>query len=624
VSELRAAFAALGVTAPGWEDRPQQLEMAEAVLAALNDEHPLLVEAGTGTGKTLAYLVPAALSGKRIVISTATKTLQEQLLHKDIPLLRRIRDVSAVVLKGVSNYVCRRRYSETGDTDDPDLVRISDWVGRTANGDRAELHDVPEDAPAWRLVTTTPEGRLGPKCPFFERCYVTQARRAAAKADIIIVNHHLYFVDAALRAQFPGAQVLPDHDAVIFDEAHALEEIATEHFGVGVSTHRMAALLRDGDRALGAIALLANLEARGETVFAGIRARLGARLHDGDEARVTAPEDLFERDAWFQLDAALEELHAHAAQKPGDEPAEAVARRADAFRGDLATVAEGASRRHVVWAEVRGRAVAVHASPVEVASLFQERVLPNVTSAVFTSATLTADHRFDYVRGRLGLDPALTGELRLESPFDWSRQALVYLPRDLPAPDDPAFGDAADARVVELLDVTRGRAFVLTTSWRSLRRAATALRGRVPYPVLVQGERPRAALLDAFRANVGSVLLATASFWEGVDVPGEALSLVVLEKLPFAPPDDPITAARVRRLEETGQDPFQTYQLPRAALALKQGFGRLIRRGDDRGIVAVLDHRILTRSYGRTFLATLPPAPRTSALEQVRRWWEGV
>src|SRR5262249_2020380 len=294
---------------------------------------------------------------------------------------------------------------------------------------------------------------------------------------------------------------------------------------------------------------------------------------------------------------ALAELHAHAAQLAGDEPAEAVARRADGFRGDLATVAEGASRRHVVWAEVRGRAASVHASPIEVASLFQERIFPNVASAIFTSATLTADRSFDYVSGRLGLDPAVTAELLLDSPFDWSRQALVYLPRDLPAPDDPAFGAAAAAPVAELLDVTRGRAFVLTTSWRSLRRAAAALRGRVPYPILVQGERPRAALLDAFRAQVGSVLLATASFWEGVDVPGEALSLVVLEKLPFAPPDDPITAARVRRLAEAGQDPFQVYQLPRAALALKQGFGRLIRRGDDRGVVAILDHRILSRAY---------------------------
>ena len=594
--------------------------MAEAVQAALQDEHLLLVEAGTGTGKTLAYLVPAILSGKRVVISTATKTLQEQLLHKDIPLLRRLFDVSAAVLKGVSNYVCRRRYSETGDSDDPDLVRISDWVGRTVTGDRAELGDVPEEAPAWRLVTTTPEGRVGPLCPFFERCYVTQARRAAAKAQIVIVNHHLYFVDAALRSQFPGAQVLPDHDAVIFDEAHALEEIATEHFGVGVSTHRLASLLRDATKAIPDTPLLANLEARGEAMFAGLRRRLGT----ADEGRVTAPEDLFDRESWFRLDAALEELAARTARMPDDKIAEAVARRADSFRTDLAAVAEGASRRHVVWGEVRGRTVSVHASPIDIASLFRQRVLPNVTSAVFTSATLTTDRRFDYVRGRLGLDDALTAELRLESPFDWNRQVLLYLPRDLPAPDDPGFGEAADGRVAELLDVTRGRAFVLTTSWRALRRAAASLRERVPYPLLVQGERPRAALLEAFRDRVGSVLLATASFWEGVDVPGEALSLVILDKLPFAAPDDPITAARVRHLEEAGDDAFHAYQLPRAALSLKQGFGRLIRRGDDRGIVAVLDHRILTKTYGRVFLSTLPPAPRTSALEQVRRWWEGV
>jgi len=506
VSDLGAAFRALAQATPAWEDRPQQLAMAEAVHAALLDEHPLLVEAGTGTGKTLAYLVPAVLSGKRVVISTATKTLQEQLLHKDIPLLRRLFEVSAAVLKGVSNYVCRRRYSETGDSDDPDLARISDWIGRTVTGDRAELVDVPEEAPGWRLVTTTPEGRVGPLCPFFERCYVTQARRAAAKAQIVIVNHHLYFVDAALRSQFPGAQVLPDHDAVIFDEAHALEEIATEHFGVGVSTHRLASLLRDAVKVVPDAPLLANLEARGEALFAGLRRRLGAP----DEGRVTAPDDLFDRDAWFRVDAALEELAARAGRAPDDDVAEAVARRAEAFRADLAEVAEGASRRHVVWGEVRGRTVSVHASPIEIASLFRERVLPNVTSAVFTSATLTADRRFDYVRGRLGLDPALTAELCLDSPFDWNRQALLYLPRDLPAPDDAGFGEAADARVAELLDVTRGRAFVLTTSWRSLRRAAATLRERVPYPLLVQGERPRAALLEAFRDRVGSVLLATA------------------------------------------------------------------------------------------------------------------
>ncbi len=631
---------------PNWEERPQQLVMAHAIAGALADERSLLVEGGTGTGKTLAYLVPAILSGKRVIVSTATRTLQEQLATKDMPLLHGHLEFTSAVLKGISNYLCVRRFAEIGQTSDPDLLAIAAWARTTATGDRAELASVAEDSPAWRMTTTTPDARLGPRCPHFDRCFVTQARRAAAKADVIIVNHHLFVADAALRAIAPGAAVLPEHDAVIFDEAHALEEVATEHFGVAISPPRLAALLRDARHLFvdDAAPMLANLEARGEYVFALIRTRIAPLIGAGPlfsvshdvGTRVHLPGDLFApattRDAWFRLDAALEELAAHATRRApesfDEEAHHALARRAQTLRDDFATLAEPAAGqvdKHVRWGEVRGKSLHLHASPVDVGRLIRDNILTRVSSAIFTSATLTAGGNFDYLRERLGLDDGIADEIAVGSPFDYSRQALLYLPRDLPLPDEPDFLAAAAERVAELCEITGGRAFVLTTSWRSLRFLAAAVRDRVPFPVLVQGEAPRATLLDEFRAKstptAGAVLIATSSFWEGVDVPGAALSLVVLEKLPFGPPDDPLAQARSTRLAERGEDPFARYHLPRAAVSLKQGFGRLIRRRDDRGIVAVLDARILARAYGRVFLATLPPVPRTSVLEQVRRWW---
>jgi ATP-dependent DNA helicase DinG len=666
IDDILGPYGRLARALPGYEHRPQQLAMARQVAAALGEQRALLVEAGTGTGKTLAYLVPAILSGKRVVVSTGTKHLQEQILEKDIPLLRDTvgLPVEAAVLKGISNYLCLRRFSEVGDTADPDLVKIATWADRTATGDRGELAEVPDESPAWKLVTTTPDARLGPRCPFFERCFVTRARRAAAKAQIVIVNHHLFFADLALRAAYPGAAVLPPYQAVIFDEAHQVEDVATEHFGIGASTLRLLALGRDARKALtqvtgigsavptgpaaalaasgqadarAAALMIGNLETRGDAFFALVRARL-EKAGAGGDARVAMPADLFDdparKDAWFRFDAALEEVAAHADRRALDlardpdaaedqhEDAAAVARRARAFRDDLGTLAEPAgTRKHVRWAEVRGRTVLLHASPIDIAPLLRETVMAGAESVTFTSATLTAGGSFDYARERLGLPVEDAEELQVDSPFDYAKQALLYLPRDLPAPQAPGFGEAVVARTAELCAISEGRAFVLFTSHRALRAAAVGLRQVLPWPVLVQGEAPRAALIDAFRARPGSVLLATSSFWEGVDVPGEALSLVVIEKLPFAAPDDPITAARVARLDERGEDAFRAYQVPRAAIALKQGFGRLIRRKDDRGIVAILDHRILTKGYGQLFLQSLPPAARTSAIEQVRRWW---
>jgi ATP-dependent DNA helicase DinG len=676
---------------PDYEDRPQQRAVADAVARAFAEERALVVEAGTGTGKTLAYLVPALRSGKRVVVSTGTRTLQEQIARHDVPLLEQVLagPVAVATLKGISNYLCVRRLEELGaaalelDLDD-DHARIWRWARQTASGDRAEVTAVADDAAVWSRVTTTPEARLGPRCPHHERCFVARARREAEKAQLVLVNHHLFFADLALRASSPGARVLPDYDAVVFDEAHQVEDVATEHFGVTVSSARFAALARDarvGLRVAGAgaaadrgddaraIAMLTNLDARATALFARVAGALAGRVRERPAAdaaeRVMLPPELFAdaqvREAWFRADASLEELAAHcalAADRANDETAHgrvpgaapgsggiggaeprsgehrtgpqatiealaALARRAAQLRDDLATVAERDRANHVHWAELRGPTAALRASPVDVAPLMRQHVLGPVPTVVLPSATLTAAGSFRYTRARLGLADDVADELAVASPFDFARQAMLYLPQDLPLPRDDEFCAASCRRIEELLAITGGHAFVLFTTRRALGAAVRALRPRLPYPLWVQGEQPRAALLDRFRAASGSVLLATGSFWEGVDVPGRALSQVIIDKLPFAPPDDPLVAARMQRAAERGADPFLDYQVPQAAIALKQGFGRLIRRGDDRGIVALLDGRVLARRYGRAFLATLPPAlPRTSSIEQLRRWWE--
>ena len=668
--DLLAPGGGLARAIPHYEDRAEQRAMATAVARALADRRALLVEAGTGTGKTLAYLVPALESGHRVVVSTGTRALQDQIWRHDVPLLRTIvaREFDATVLKGVANYVCRRRLAELGSHDESSDVRaLLEWARYTTTGDRAEVDWLGESAPLWNDVTVTPETRIGPRCPHFEECFATRARRAAERADLILVNHHLYFADLVLRTAGRGARILPDHDAVIFDEAHQLEDVATEHFGARISTQRIGLLVRDARIALASAPLFSGLrtvdglvedvDRAGVALFALARdglLRAGAEAMDG--GRVPLPAGLFAAGpaeaAWFRLDTALEDL-ARALESeidPDARPAAAerrggpdgaasaragaparggacvrhhpgVARRARGLRDDLASIAEQREPTRVYWGEARPGATVLTASPIHVGDLVRRFVLDGAPTPILTSATLTAADDFAFTRERLGLTADRVDELLVHSPFDYATQAMLFLPRDLPEPRDDGFGEAAAARIGELLAITAGRAFCLFTSHRALRDAARRL-AAVPYPLLVQGDQPRAALLDRFRATPGAVLLGTGSFWEGVDVPGDALSLVVIDKLPFAPHTDPLIAARMRAAAETGGDPFDTVQLPQAAIALKQGFGRLIRRRDDRGIVAVLDPRIVTRRYGRTFLASLPAGlPRTSAIEQVRRWW---
>ena len=726
----------LAACIPHYEDRPGQRSMAQAVSAAFEMDDILLVEAGTGTGKTMAYLVPALLSGRQVVISTGSRALQDQISQRDIPLLEEIipRRFRAVTLKGVSNYLCLRKlrhgHAAAAVTDDAmrrDYERIAVWAEESESGDRVEVEDIAEDAPIWSLVSNTPNTRLGPRCPFYEECFITKARRRAEKADVIVVNHHLFFADLALRHAFPGARVLPAYEAVVFDEAHQLEDVMTEHFGVRVSATSVTQLGRDARRAfdepdgplfvvptadnmsppeavdapatspghalLSYVSawerIVAHAEHCGANFFRAAHEALVEGL--GSSARFAIDDNLLRTDtcheAWLRLDSALEDLHhyamasadelvdpiaiAAAAQRRieanreadqdrlgvdferadgadrgrhgvgSDEPEAAadaapvsspdqraeqlyaIARRASAMRDALAVVAEQAEHEFIYWGEHGSKDLALCAAPVDVSPYMRDHVLAQAGAVVLTSATLQAEGRFDYVRGRLGLDEELAQSMAVPSPFDYGQQAMLYLPRDLPEPRHPDCVPAACERIQELCAITDGRAFVLFTSHRVLRAAAQRLADVLPGPLLVQGDMPRAALIERFRARPGSVLLGTGTFWEGVDVPGDALSLVIIDKLPFAPHTDPLVRARMQQVAYEGGDPFAGYQLPQAALALKQGFGRLIRRSDDRGIVAVLDPRIVTRRYGRAFIDTLPDnLLRTSVLEQVRRWWQ--
>jgi ATP-dependent DNA helicase DinG len=629
---------------PDYEPRAAQVQMAERVADALARRRPLLVEAGTGTGKTLAYLVPAIASGLKVVISTGTKNLQEQIFKKDIPLLAEHlpQQFTAACMKGIANYLCLRRFGEhvaheaarsREGTLEPTLAAIRLWAGTTPSGDRAELPELGDDSPVWREVSPTQETRLGQRCPYFERCFVTQARRRAHAADVIIVNHHLFFADLALRASWPEARLLPAYEAVIFDEAHQLEDIATDYFGVGVSTLRLGALGRDLARAVGQgnaperlAATGAHFELRADAMFEALRRRLAR----GDRATVDAATWHGEPEhKAHALDTALEELEAGLGAIHGDtmadggEEAAALARRARAIRNDLALIVDGAQkhdRKHVFWAEQRGRTLLLHASPVDVSAIVREQLIGTVEAAIFTSATLTAGGSFDFVRARLGLESAM--EARLPSPFDYARQALLYLPRDLPEPSHADFPVAAAERMRELLQLSDGRAFLLFTSHKQMQRVHQLLAPRLSQPVLLQGDKPKHLLVEEFKRLGNAVLFATASFWEGVDVVGDALSLVVIDKLPFAPPDDPLVAARAARLADEGRDGFADYHVPRAALALAQGFGRLIRHRGDRGVVALLDRRAVTRGYGRRVLAGLPAdCPRAHSLDAVRAFF---
>jgi ATP-dependent DNA helicase DinG len=641
VDSLLGPGGALQAALPAYEHRPEQLQMGRAVERAFSERSYLLAEAGTGTGKTLAYLVPALLSGRRVVVSTATKTLQDQIFFKDLPLLREQMGLEfvAAYLKGRGNYLCLQRFDAF--SRDPTFAsreevrhwpQIQSWATRTETGDRAEL-ELPENFSAWSRLSATADTCLGTKCPLYEQCFVTRMRREAEQADLLVVNHHLFFADLSLRGTGRRTEgVLPLYEAVIFDEAHALEDAASGYFGCSVSNHRLEELARD------AVAALPETDSRHPTVRA-----LAARVRTHAEVFFTqAPRVLglagaeggvaLKADRMAMLANPLEQVRQGLAALSSFTSNErepellAIARRGNEMAEELSFLEKAESTDHVYWAEARGRGVFLRASPIDVAKELRSRLYGGVDTVVFTSATLAAEGRFDYFAKRMGLyddegvPVAEVRTLAVRSPFDFERQAALYLPTHLPDPAAPGFIEAVAEEILRLCEVSDGRAFVLFTSLRNMERAYELTKSRLPYQVLKQGERPKQQLLEAFR-EMPSVLFAAHSFWEGVDVPGDALSLLIIDRLPFASPGDPLVAARIRQIEARGEEAFEQYQLPQATLALRQGFGRLIRTQRDRGAVALLDRRIVTKPYGRAFLESLPPAQRVEDLSALQRWF---
>jgi ATP-dependent DNA helicase DinG len=643
-SAVAAALSPAGPLAraiPSFETRDAQLRLAAAVSQAFAQGGVLLAEAGTGTGKTLAYLVPAVLSGHRVLISTGTKNLQEQIYFKDLPVLREALGVpfTATYMKGRGNYLCLHRFESWRDSgairsfDETQSIRMLDeWSRQTDTGDRAELEDFAEDSPLWPDISASAENCIGAECPRYDDCFVTRMRQRAAASDLVIVNHHLLCADAAVRQNAYG-EVIPSCERAVIDEAHQLEDVATQYFGRGVSNYRLDALARDLDRGSTLIADrgkaadlrtdVGRVRDHARMFFSSLQSLRyeGGAAGGGDSRiRIRPSHTAKAADEGLALIAALQAVEADIAlTKDVSEEVLAMARRAGEARDDIKFLLRADDPDYVYFLEVRGRGVHLRASPIDVSFILREVLLERMKTLVFTSATLTSDGSFDYLRGRLGVGEA--EEIRLDSEFDYTRQAILYLPRTMPDPRSPQFIHAAAREVVEILRRTNGRAFVLFTSYANLREVRSVVESELEFPILVQGTAPRSALLRDFKVTPNAVLLATSSFWQGVDVVGDALSCVIIDKLPFASPGDPITAARIEAINARGGSAFGDYQIPLAVLALKQGLGRLLRHRLDRGVLAVLDPRLRTMGYGRRFLASLPPAPVTHVLDDVARFF---
>jgi ATP-dependent DNA helicase DinG len=625
-----------------YEFRRGQLEMAQAVERALTENRHLIVEAGTGTGKTLAYLLPALRTGRRVIVSTGTKNLQEQLFFKDIPFLESLLGpLSVCYMKGRANYLCRHKLFAlrsqpilSGLEEIAQYQAIAEWEKNTETGDRVEIDDLPETSALWAKLDARSEACLGQTCPDYNRCFITEMRRRAAESDVVIVNHHLFFADMAIRQQAggaPDAGVLPEAGIVIFDEAHELEDVASSYFGIGLSNVKFEELARDVETLLRAkgelkadIVTAAQLiRERARLFFGALPLRSASPRGDG-RMPFTNREEFLETqgDLYIGVLNALHRMEGELQRISHVEESQPLRRRAATVREQLKFLMESEDRNTVFWLERRsGRQSSTHlqATPIDVSELLRELLFQNYSSVVLTSATLTVQSGFSHVRKRLGLDDAR--ELVVPSHFQYERQALLYLPPEMPDPRDPGFQDEATKRIRRMLDITRGRAFCLFTSYQQMRELYDRLLCEVGYPLLLQGTAPKKALLEEFRQTPHAVLFGTSSFWQGVDVQGESLSCVIVDRLPFAVPTDPVVQARMRAIEEGGGKPFFEYQVPSAVITLKQGFGRLIRSLEDRGVLMLLDPRLGTQRYGRIFLESLPPYRLTRNIADVEAFF---
>lgn len=600
--------------------------MAAAVESALADRRHLIVEAGTGIGKTLAYLVPAILSAKRVVISTGTKNLQEQIFFKDIPFLEKNIGVPLRVcyMKGRANYACRQKIYDAekepileGLEEVADFQIIRKWEETTETGDRAEIRSLPENSSAWAKIDARREACTGSKCPQFERCFITQMHAKAVESDLIIVNHHLFFADLAVKQEAEG--IIPDYSAVVFDEAHEIEDIAGQYFGVGVSNYQFQELARD-------VAALSRRKEFGSAELDRIlisltdHAEAFLSLFGESEGRAgyAGQQALLERhgEKYSDVLLSLELVTTHLKLVKGA-PEELIPleRRTGELMSALKFFMEGSNPQFVYWVERRGRGVFLQATPIDVASLVEEKLFNVAATVILTSATLAVAGGFEFVEKRLGLKGARSAIV--QSPFDYQKQALLYVPQHLPDPRHAAFTARASEEIVKILNHSRGRAFVLFTSYAQMRLIYERVSLEIEYETLMQGSGPRTALLEEFKTTPNCVLFATSSFWQGVDVPGEQLSCVIIDKLPFAVPSDPVVEARIRRIKENGGEAFYEYQIPQAAIALKQGFGRLIRSRSDRGVLSILDNRITKTRYGQVFFDSLPDYGFTTEIDDV-------
>ncbi len=633
LEELLGAEGLLAQRFPGFQVRDQQLGMARVVAQAIADQSLLLTEAGTGTGKTFAYLAPALQSGRKVIVSTGTRNLQDQLFLRDLPRLSEALGtaVKTALLKGRANYLCLHRM-ETA-VDDPRarvpqimdlLARIRGWAHQTRRGDIAELTAIEEDSAVWPLVTSTTDNCLGSECPAFDSCFLVEARRQAQEADLVVINHHLLCADFALKEEGFG-ELLPSADCFIVDEAHQLPDVASQFFGISVSARQLQELARDAETEYrseaGDLPELPEASAALQKAVRDFRLLFGVEERRGAWAEFQQAPHLIQ--ALQLVRARVESLEDVLGALSGrGRGLDACLERCETLATAMDSVVDAENADAAIrWFETTRLGFRLSRTPLDISATFREQMSRHTASWIFTSATLAVGKSFKHFEDQLGLEDADTSQW--DSPFDYASQGLWYVPRGLPDPRDRGFTGAVVEQALPVIRASGGRTFLLFTSHRALREAARLLQGKFDYPLLVQGDAPRTELLERFRSLGNAVLLGTGSFWEGVDVAGDALSCVIIDKLPFSAPGDPVLQARLDAIRNRGRNPFMDYQLPQAVISLKQGAGRLIRDQNDRGVLMTCDPRMLSKSYGRVFLDAMPPFSRTRELDDVKAFFAG-